>query len=429
MQALSTAPTSHRQSESISAAKVDLRIAYLVSEYPALSHTFITTEIEELERRGHEIMPISVRRPSRQFAPGSALGKELQRTFFLLPSVAKRFPRAFLALGLRNPLGLLKMVKTTLQIARKASAGLVTVLAYFAEAAVLCDWMRANKLKHLHNHFGNAAAFPAMIAASSGELSYSLSVHGPDVFYNVDGEMLKEKVEGAAFVRCIGDFCRSQLCLVSDSTVWDRIELVRCGVDTERFHPRARRKNVEGTTLPMLLCVGRLVAAKGQNVLLRASAQLHQRGLPHTLTIVGTGPDEEGLKANAEVIGIAEHVKFTGGLPPAEVHQHFSHADLFVLPSFAEGIPVVLMEAMAMEIPVISTAIAGIPELIEDRVSGRIVPPASVNALTDAIGDYLVQPTAWDQATRRGRAKVKADFDQAKNADAMVRLFEKHLAS
>ncbi len=404
-----------------------LRIAYLISEYPALSHTFIANEIAELEQRGHDIFRVSIRRPASAVSFSVELSREASQTLFLLDAVPASFLPALARLAFRNPRGLGRMLRMAAKIRAKARASVLRALAYFAEAVVLRDRMLENELDHVHNHFGNAAAFPAMIAAESGDLTYSLSIHGPDVFYQVDREMLAEKVSRAAFTRCISDFCRSQLCLITDPAVWDRFEIVRCGVDPSRFHPAVRFPKAERSGTPEILCVGRLVPAKGQHILLQASALLHRRGLAHQLTFVGAGPDQDSLQVAASRFAISEHVTFTGGLPPSEVHARFQGADLFVLPSFAEGVPVVLMEAMAMEIPVISTTIAGIPELIEDGRTGRLTAPGCVESLACAIGDFLVQPDEWQPLARAGRERVLKDYHQIRNGAAMVRLFEKRL--
>jgi colanic acid/amylovoran biosynthesis glycosyltransferase len=403
-----------------------LRIAYLVSEYPALSHTFITREIAELEKHGHEVERVSVNLPKNAAATEGDYAEEFGRTFYLLREVPRRFPMAFARLMLTHPAGLMRSMALAARIALRLAHRPHVVAAWFAQAVVLADWMRSRSLGHVHNHFGNAAGFVALLAAETGAVDFSLSVHGPDIFSRVEEEMLALKIDRARFTRCISHYSRSQLCLLADRRVWRRIEIVRCGVDPEAFHPRHRSDG--DAAFPRILCVGRMVAAKGQHVLLEASARLLDRGLLHHLTLVGTGPDEAALRDRAARLGIEDWVTFTGGLPPAGVKEQFADADLFVLPSFAEGIPVVLMEAMAMEIPVISTPVAGIPELVEHGKSGALVPPASVDALIGAIGDYILHPEKWRPYGETGRERVLVDYDQQANGEAMVRLFESQLA-
>lgn len=402
-----------------------LRLAYLVSEYPALSHTFITREIAELERAGHEVERISIRRPKNAAATTGDYASEFERTFYLLEETPRRFPAALARLALRNPRGLVRSAALALKIARRLAHRPHAALAWFAQAVVLADRMGSLQLPHVHNHFGNAAGFVAMLAAETGTVDFSLSVHGPDIFARIEEEMLGLKAERASFTRCISHFCRSQLCLITDRMAWKKFQIVRCGVDPESFHPRL--KSEDSAAFPRILCVGRLVGAKGQHLLLEASARLLDRGLLHHLTLVGTGPDEAALRDRAARLGMSDWVTFTGGLPPAEVKKKLSESDLFVLPSFAEGIPVALMEAMAMEIPVLSTPVAGIPELIETGVNGTLVPPASVDELIGAIGDFLLNPGPWNERARAGREKVVAEYDQQRNGAAMVELFETEL--
>lgn len=402
-----------------------LRIAYLVSEYPALSHTFITREIAELESAGHQVERVSVRRPKNANATTGIYASEFERTSYLLEETPRRFPLAIAKLALRNPRGLFRAAALGFKIARRVPHRPLAVLAWFAQGIVLADRMRGLGLSHVHNHFGNAAGFVALLAAETGEVDFSLSVHGPDIFTRVEEEMLGFKAERARFTRCISHFCHSQLCLLTDRSAWDRFRIVRCGVDPDAFHPNHRSR--ENAAFPRILCVGRLVGAKGQHLLLEASAQLLERGLLHHLTLVGTGPDEASLRERASRLGIDEWVTFTGGLPPEQVKEQLAHADLFVLPSFAEGIPVALMEAMAMEIPVLSTPVAGISELVESGVNGTLVPPASVESLIGAIGYFLLHPEPWNERARLGRETVLSDYDQKRNGAAMVSLFESRL--
>ena len=402
-----------------------LRLAYLVSEYPALSHTFITREIAELEAAGHEVERLSIRRPENPAARQGVYAEEYENTFYLLDETPRRFPLALWRVALRRPRGVARAMSLASRIALRLAHRPHAVAAWFAQAVVLVDWMEAKGLSHVHNHFGNAAGFVALLAAEIGAVDFSLSVHGPDIFNRVEEEMLTMKTERARFTRCISHFSRSQLCLLSDRKTWKRFHIVRCGVDPDHFHPRDR---VEGAAaIPQVLCVGRLVGAKGQHLLLEASSRLLDRGLLHHLTFVGTGPDKASLRDRAHRLGIDDWVTFTGGLPPTEVREHLSKTDLFVLPSFAEGIPVALMEAMAMEIPVVSTPVAGIPELIQSGTNGELVAPASVDALIGAIGDFLLHSEEWKERGRKGRETVLADYDQHRNGEVMVDLFESQL--
>jgi colanic acid/amylovoran biosynthesis glycosyltransferase len=404
-------------------AQPKTRLAYLVSEYPALSHTFIEREIQALEADGFEIHVASIRRPRRSFDSDETARKNVARTKYILPNVPKISGIALARLLFSHPFALARMAGRALRLAGSQPGRSISVAAYFAEALVLLDWMRSRHIDHVHNHFGNAAGTVALIAAASGLVDFSISVHGPDIFYEVEKEWLPLKLQHARFTRAISHFCRSQLCLLTPASIWKRFSIVHCGVDPSVFQPRSE----PGNAVPEILCVGRLVPAKGQHVLLEASRLLHRRGVNHRITFVGDGPDRDSLESAATEAGLEGRIRFTGGLCQPEVREEYRRADLFVLPSFAEGVPVVLMEAMVSGIPVISTTITGIPELIRDGVSGRLVPAGSVDALADAIDETLSDPRLRDRFADAGRKAVIDEFDLAESGRGMAALFRSHL--
>ena len=408
-------------------------IAYLISEYPALSHTFITREIRALQRQGYRVLPISVRRAKNIDVQNEAhreFQEEKQSTNYLLAQTPFLLLPSFIRLAFGNPKAILRMIQKTWQLV-KTQKRTVRPLAYLAEAIVLLSMMRKANIKHVHNHFGNAAGNVAMIAAASEEIEFSLSIHGPDVFYNVEADAIVDKVESAVFTRRISHYCRSQLYLLTDPKRWGKLHIVRCGVNTQLFHPHHRRlvqRANSSTTLPKVICVGRLVPAKGQHILIQAVHHLHERGYHVGLTLIGTGPDEPRLQEKVLDLGLERYIHFTGGLPTEQVREHMRSADLFVLPSFAEGIPVVLMEAMACAVPVISTPIAGIPELIEDRTNGILVAPGSVQDLSSAIRNFLEAPADWRTMALQGRETIKSVYNISESGEAMASLFSAHVA-
>ena len=223
------------------------------------------------------------------------------------------------------------------------------------------DWAGKNRIKHLHVHFANPAATVALIATKFGELEYSLSVHGPDEFYDVRQNSLREKIEAAVFVRCIGYYCRSQLMRLSPMDQWGKFHIVRCGIFKDEFAKRA----TSDRPLRKLLCVGRLCPSKGQAVLIEAAQRLRAKRLDFHLTLLGGGEDLEAIRAMVERLNLGEYISVAGPVGHSRVKEELEACDLFVLPSFAEGIPVALMEAMASGIPVLSTDLMGIPELVE----------------------------------------------------------------
>jgi glycosyltransferase involved in cell wall biosynthesis len=257
-------------------------------------------------------------------------------------------------------------------------------------------------------------------------ISFSFTVHGPDEFYDASDYKLPEKIIAADFIFCISHYARSQVMKLSPVQAWSKLDICRLGVDPQRFTPQP---NIQQHTHCHLLCVGRLTAAKGQAILLKAVAQLHSQGSPMRLTLVGMGPDEHSLKAYAALLGISEQVDFTGAVDQDHILDYYHAADIFVLPSFAEGLPVVLMEAMAMEIPCITTAITGVPELIDNGVDGILVAASDVVGLTAAITKLASDSDLRRQLGQAGRRKVLARYDLQQNTQLLFAAFNKRLQS
>jgi len=391
------------------------KIAYLSSEYPGISHTFILREILALRKSGIEVEAASIRKPAHLAAMTSMEQEEAAGAFYIKSAGIRRFARAHGSLLRRSPGGFLRMAGRTLSLMLRGLSRPLKGAAYLAEAVVLEEWMRERGIEHVHVHFANPAATVALVASACGEVSFSVSVHGPDVFYNVDGNVLAEKVKRASFVRCISHYCRSQLMRLVPYEFWTRLHIVRCGVDPTVFLPRPLPAN----ETPEILCVGRLTPSKGQHVLLEACALLESRGVPFHLTLVGGGEDEDSVESLAEKLGLGRKVEFTGPVGQEKVHECYDRADVFVLPSFAEGVPVVLMEAMAKEIPCVATRITGIPELIEDGADGILVPPSDEDALARALEGLLADASLREKLGKRGREKVLNRYNLDDNCRLM----------
>jgi colanic acid/amylovoran biosynthesis glycosyltransferase len=398
-------------------------IAYLCSEYPAISHTFIYREIESLRKAGMTVFTASIHKPEKLDIMTPAEQKEAANTLMVLSQPVTSIATAHLHCLLKNPGGYLNMALDAFRLLFTGPKNPVKAAAYFAEAGILLRWAHQNGITHLHEHFGNPTAIVAMLMKRYGGLTFSISVHGPDIFYTVDSAMLPEKVREAAFVRCISHYCRSQIMRISDVDHWHRFHIVRCGIDPDLYTPRPEPDNA----VPELLCVGRLVPAKGQHILLEACAMLDRERLPFHLTIVGDGPDRDSLKAFATSLGLERKVLFTGALGQDKVRAHYDRADLFVLASFAEGVPVVLMEAMAKEIPVISTRITGIPELIEHEEDGLLAVPGDHSDLAVQIRKLLADPLLRTRFGHAGRQKVTLMYNQHQNNDQLVTHFRNEM--
>ncbi len=395
-----------------------LKIAYLVSEYPAVSHTFIFREIHELRKLGFQVLTASVKRPSNPGKMTEQEKRDAESTFYILSPPLKGVALA-LAVLFSMPLRFARMAAYAMGTVRKRTGGILKPLAYLVEACGLLWWASRNKVGHVHVHFANPAATVALIASRTGLLEFSMSVHGPDVFYNVERNMLDLKVRHAKFVRCISHFCRSQLMMFAPPGIWDKFRIVRCGVDPEVFKPNG---HVAGG-IPEILSIGRLVPAKGWHVLIKAFAALKETGLDFRATMVGGGSVAEELKEEVSRLGLGDRVELVGAVSPDKVHFFYDRADIFVLPSFAEGVPVVLMEAMAKEIPVVSTRITGIPELIEDGRSGFLATPSDHAELAGKIESLVRDGKTREMLGKEARRKVMEKYNLAENCRDMADLF------
>lgn len=398
-------------------------IAYLCSEYPAVSHTFIHREIESLRKTGMTVHTASIRRPSNLQLMTAAEQEEASRTLMVLSHPMPQVLAAHLHCFRKSPAGYRRMAAEGFRLLFKGPKDPVKAAAYFMEAGVLLEWLHKLEVSHIHEHFANPTAIVAMLMQSYGGVSYSTSVHGPDIFYVVDSAMLHEKIRKASFVRCISHYCLSQVMRISDAEGWKKLHIVRCGVDPELYSVRPE----PGNEIRELLCVGRLVPAKGQHILLQACRQLRQEGFRFRLTLVGDGPDRASLEKFVEENDLRELVNFTGALGQDKVRSHYDRADLFVLASFAEGVPVVLMEAMAKEIPVVSTRITGIPELIEHGVDGMLATPGDASDLATQIRTLLGNQELRGRLGKAGRRKVIEHYNQHRNNLNMVDLFNQAL--
>jgi glycosyltransferase involved in cell wall biosynthesis len=293
-------------------------------------------------------------------------------------------------------------------------------LAYTLEAAMVARWMQGLALAHLHVHFGNAGASVGVLVKQLSGCHLSYTIHGPDEFDDVPGQQLAFKMQAADAVVCISQFARSQLMRISAPTDWPKFSVCRLGVDASVFQATPR---TTAAAVPQLVSVGRLTPAKGQVLLIQACAQLRQRGLPFHLTMVGDGPDRSRVEAEIAKHGLQSQVRLTGSLTQEGVRAELARADAFVLPSLAEGIPVVLMEAMASYVPCISTPVNGIPELIEHGHTGLLATPGDVDSLVTQLSLLCSRADVRQSMARAAYAKVTQEFDLFSNVRALGGVF------
>jgi glycosyltransferase involved in cell wall biosynthesis len=372
-------------------------LAYLVNQYPKVSHSFVRREILALERMGFVVH----RWASRGWdapCPDEADQREQLRTRYLLRSGPAFLLATLLRTAATRPTRLVSALRSVWQCSRGSERPLAVHLAYLAQACVALQWARESSVSHVHAHFGTNPAEVAMLLAALGGPPYSFTVHGPEEFDQPRALHLGTKVRHAAFTIAISSFGRSQLYRWADVVDWPRIAVVRCGLDNSyvQFEPPGVPDS------PRLVCVGRLCEQKGQLLLVRAAAQLVARGVSIELVLAGDGEMRAEIEAECARLGVAERVRITGWIGGDQVRDELAAARALVLPSFAEGLPVVLMEALASGRPVITTFVAGIPELVVDGENGWLIPAGDLDRLVEAMHQCL--SASCDRLSTMGRA-------------------------
>jgi colanic acid/amylovoran biosynthesis glycosyltransferase len=399
------------------------RLAYLLSIYPATSHTFFLNEIVELRKLGFAIDVASINKPAE--ARSELEASALATTYYLKATKPAHIFLVLLKVLFTQPGVVLRGLRAALQLDGWNLPGSCYALFYLVEALLLGDWLRRHGHTHLHIHFGGPVATVGMLASMAWQFPYSMMIHGPEEFYDVDKFYLRRKVERAQFVLCISDYCRSQVMKVCDPKHWVKLHVVRLGVDHRVFVPPPP---IDRSGAMEIICVGRMVPAKGHLILLRAFAKLLRCGYTLQLRIIGNGADRSGLESFVRSEKIGTSVIFEGSLSHEATRQKLAQADIFVLASFAEGLPVALMEAMAMEIPCVSTFVAGIPELIRDGVDGLLVPPSSEHDLFTAMERMICDADLRRSLAAAGRRRVLELYDLEQNVRLLADTLQAQLA-
>lgn len=397
-----------------------MKIAYLINRYPAVSHSFIRREIQAIEADGAEVYRFSVRQTDASMLPDERDQAELAKTSVILNTRAHRILFAVLHMIVLSPIRSLAAIRTAFANAEWRPASLMRRAAYFAEAVSLANSLRADGIDHLHAHFGTNPAMVARIANKLSGVPFSFTVHGPDEF-DLPGPLdLRGKIADAAFCVAISSYCRSQLMRWSSFSDWNKIEVVRCGVDANFLEDRI---SMPPATIPHLCAVARLSAQKGIPLLIEAAARLKRTGKSFRLTLVGDGEMRLETEDLINRLDLQDVIELAGWSDSESVIKHLLKARVMVLPSFAEGLPVVIMEALALERPVIVTAIAGTPELV-DGSCGWLIPAGSIDALVHAMSSAIDAPIErLAQMGKVGRDRVAALHDARQNGQHLHRLF------
>ena len=361
-----------------------MKIAYFVNQYPKVSHSFIRREIVALETQGFPIERFALRGWDGDLADQEDVA-ERGRTAYVLGRGLLPVILAFLRESTVNTRAMLHGLRWTVRLARYSDRSLLRHVVSLAEAAWLKVRLISLGISHVHAHFGTNSAEVVMLCHALGGPTYSFTVHGPEEFDRPAALHLREKIEHSRFVVAISSFGRSQLYRWVDRAHWPKIKVVHCGLE-RAFHEVA---SVCVAAERRLVCVGRLCEQKGQLLLIEAAHLLSERGHQFELVLAGDGEMRPAIEAGIARYGLGDKVRITGWISSDQVRAELLAARAMVLPSFAEGLPVVIMEAMALRRPVLTTYVAGIPELVEDGHNGWLFPAGSVEELADAMANCL----------------------------------------
>jgi colanic acid/amylovoran biosynthesis glycosyltransferase len=396
-------------------------LAYLTSQYPMLSMTFVLREVRQLRRMGFRIDTASINAPDRPLAKLTAEeAEEAGLTYYLKTHGVKGAISAHLKTFFTRFSGYSRGLRLGLSLGKLDTKRLLFNLMYFTEALMVGVWMQRVRQRHLHVHLGSQAATVGLYVRHIFGFGFSITVHGPDEFYDAQGQYLEQKVAAADFICCISSYARSQLMKFSPYTEWSKLVVSRLGVDPALWVPRPAKP---ASDFFEILCVGRLTQAKGQHVLIDAVDQLARQGRRVRLRLVGDGPDGPALREQARRLENANLVVFEGAVNQDNIRPLYEAAEIFCLPSLAEGIPVVLMEAMAMEIPCVTTHITGIPELIRSGTEGLLVAPSDLDGLVRALETLMDDAVLRECIARAGRARILKDYDLGRNVERLAAIF------
>lgn len=397
-----------------------MKVGYLVNQYPKVSHTFIRREIFALERQGLEVSRFALRGWDADVKGDEDISERQRTRHILRRGVLPLVGRAVLQ-AVKSPARSWRALACAMKMSRNAERGWPYHLMYFLEACMLVKWLAEEGVDHLHAHFGTNSAEVALLAHVLGGTPFSFTVHGPEEFDKPKFLHLREKIHHAAFVVAISSYGRSQLWRWLPAADWPKVAVVHCALEKQFFVGDGQ---VVPVSTPRLVNIGRLCAQKGQLLLVEAAARLAAEGTNFQLVLVGDGEMREPIEAAIKAHRLEASVRITGWIDSAAVRAELLASRALVLPSFAEGLPVVVMEAMAVGRPVVTTRIAGIPELVRDGIDGWLVPPGSIDDLVDAMRACLA--ASEEQLARMGvaaRARVRERHDADTEAAKLLGLF------
>ena len=405
------------------AGSSSLKLAWLTTEYPKASHTFVRRELEAVEQSGHSVERFSIR-PGGPIADPADV-REASKTHYLLQQSLLTHAICVLSLLLKRPVRVLQAVIASWAMWKVSNRGFVRHAAYFVEACTLCVLLQRKQVQHVHVHFGKNAADVARLSFILGGPGYSMQIHGPGEFDNPAGFSLGPKVADSRFTTAITSYATAQLRRWTEQQYWHKLKVIRCGVNDVFLNAGSLLTK----DVPQFVCVGRLTAQKGQLLLLESIAQVVRAWRPDVrLVLAGDGEMRNVIEARIHELGIEQQVSISGWIGEHQVRDLIMQSRAMILPSFAEGLPVAIMESFALRRPVISSCITGVPELVEQHKNGWLVIAGDANGTAAAILDCLQTPLdRINEMGQHGRSRVVANHDVRVEASRLVELFQQHV--
>ena len=399
-----------------------MAVCYLINQYPKISHTFIRREIQAVEQSGVDVFRVSVRGWDAEIVDDDDR-LERERTTYILNQGLARLATVSLGMALGRPGRFLRALWTAMAMGFRSTRPLVNVV-YLMEACLLVRMLEEKGMRHIHAHFGTNSTDVALLAAMLGDISFSFTAHGQEEFDRPQALSLREKVAAARHVVCISSYGRAQVYRWSDRRDWHKVRVVHCGIDETLADSPGQPPGASRT----IVCVARLSPEKAHVLLVDAAEKLRRERSDFRLVFAGDGELRHEIQSRIDAKGLADVISITGWIDGAEVRRQLFAARAIIVPSFLEGLPVVIMEAMAAGRPVLSTWVAGIPELVRADREGILFPPGSVDALVDALRKCLDMPddVLLDMG-QSGRIRVKERHSVQVVAQRMVALFRETL--
>lgn len=395
-----------------------LRLAYLVSAYPGTSHTFISREVAALRDLGVALDTFSVKPATEAELKDDALREQANTTFTIRRQPLWLFVWAQLSTLVLRPDRYFGALGRALAHRPPGLRPLGMAFVYFAESLVLARELDRRGITRLHNHFANAGAITGYLAARVLGIPWSFTMHGISETDFPAGVLLGKKIEAANFVACVSYFGRAQSMRAVRPGQWRKLHVVRCGLPLGELPA-----HTESNGRKRIICVGRLSPEKGQTGLIEAFETIAAEFNDAELLFVGDGPEAEVLRLRANLAGCGDKITFAGRLGELETLEQIASSDILVLPSFMEGLPIVLMEAMAIGTAVVASRVAGIPELVEDGTSGLLFTPSKWDELAACMSRLLGNDELRKDLAKNAVAAVATEFDIKTSAKQLRSLF------